>query len=68
MHQLRVDLDLIQESYPWHAFCELRESDNLLCLMLGKSVGIMVPKRAFDDATALETFKTLFMSRTGAVA
>lgn len=63
---LRVDVDLIQQRYSWRVFSELRETDNLFCLMTGKGRGIVVPKRAFDGEAALDSFRSLFTAQTEA--
>lgn len=60
-----VTFELVQETLPWSMFQTLRETKGLLCLMIDKGSGYIVPKRAFDSNEALRDFKAMVTLRTG---
>jgi len=63
---LRITLPLEEEQFVWSAFQGIRESDNILALMLDDSSGVIVPKRAFGDDAAFRRFKSLAEREIGA--
>ena len=54
---------LVHSTHPWSAVEALRETSTLVCLMVDKDAAVIVPKRAFDDDTALQAFKDMAASR-----
>jgi len=60
-------LALVQSSYAWDAFQDLRETDRNLYLVIDAGSALIVPKRGFDDDASLQAFKTFAASHIGAV-
>jgi hypothetical protein len=62
---LGVTFDVVRNCYAWQGFQSFGEGPNAFYLMFTKGDDIIVPKRAFMDEAARESFKEFAVSRIG---
>ena len=63
---MTISLALVQGSYSWNAFQELKETTTAFHMMIDDKTGIVVPKRAFSDESKRRAFESLVAERVGA--